>query len=621
MAIQMRRGLRKDFDPNKMLPGEWAVSIDSSTSNQIVWMCFATGVCKRMGTYEDFQNMVYQATGEIIERYEENFGQILAEVKEVANDVKSDKEEVIYIKSEITDTYLPQIRQYISSASSSANSASADAVKAKASADAAKASEQNAKKSEEKAKTYADNASAVTGVQIATKEIAGLVKGGDNLIDEDGTLTLTKSTTERTLTNSYAGGIKINEICGASEQYSGTITDEEGNEIAVPSPDYPQEIKSVEVSEAKANGKNLFNISDKIKGDYFTVGENGWITITLDNTTGTTTKYGIVNVKPSSLIETGKKYLLVCEIESITLDSIIPVSNVNDNLKGQFVNSVFCENVGVFVYNITSRSDFLNCTTMLRTLAVANAGSSGSIKFRLSVLEDTSVTASTFVYEPYQESIIKLSEPITLNGIGDTKDRIVRKDGVWGVERKFGNIVFDGSDDEKWFKDIHRLVTEMYVSKVKSRTLNVLCNMFSVATESETYTKTKEGISIDSVGRIYIYDVAYLDSSLEANINAWKAHLVEKQMTVLYELAEEVFEPLTEADQIALNSLVSFNTVTHIITDSGIEPIIDVEYGTSKVGAYTLDAWNTAKRNEIKNAQIEALITELATNTVAESEE
>ena len=50
MAIQMRRGKKVNFDPQKMLPGEWAVSIDSETENQIVWMCFQPGVVKRMGT-------------------------------------------------------------------------------------------------------------------------------------------------------------------------------------------------------------------------------------------------------------------------------------------------------------------------------------------------------------------------------------------------------------------------------------------------------------------------------------------------------------------------------------------------------------------------------------------
>ena len=58
MAIQVRRGVKDDFDPTKMLPGEWAVSIDTDTNNQIVWMCFKAGVVKRMGTYEDFKAQI-----------------------------------------------------------------------------------------------------------------------------------------------------------------------------------------------------------------------------------------------------------------------------------------------------------------------------------------------------------------------------------------------------------------------------------------------------------------------------------------------------------------------------------------------------------------------------------
>ena len=41
MAIQMRRGQSVDFDPTKMLTGEWAVSIDNESQKQMVYMCFA----------------------------------------------------------------------------------------------------------------------------------------------------------------------------------------------------------------------------------------------------------------------------------------------------------------------------------------------------------------------------------------------------------------------------------------------------------------------------------------------------------------------------------------------------------------------------------------------------
>lgn len=58
MAIQMRRGAYAEFDPLKMKAGEWAVSTDSDTKKQQIWMCFAPGIVKRMGTVEDFDTEI-----------------------------------------------------------------------------------------------------------------------------------------------------------------------------------------------------------------------------------------------------------------------------------------------------------------------------------------------------------------------------------------------------------------------------------------------------------------------------------------------------------------------------------------------------------------------------------
>lgn len=55
MAIQMRRGAYAEFDPSKMKAGEWAVSTDSDTKKQQIWMCFAPGIVKRMAALEDLQ--------------------------------------------------------------------------------------------------------------------------------------------------------------------------------------------------------------------------------------------------------------------------------------------------------------------------------------------------------------------------------------------------------------------------------------------------------------------------------------------------------------------------------------------------------------------------------------
>lgn len=50
-TIQMRRGLERDFDADRMVAGEWAVSTD----NKYVRMCFMPGLCLRIATYEAFE--------------------------------------------------------------------------------------------------------------------------------------------------------------------------------------------------------------------------------------------------------------------------------------------------------------------------------------------------------------------------------------------------------------------------------------------------------------------------------------------------------------------------------------------------------------------------------------
>ena len=48
-------------------------------------------------------------------------------------------------------------------------------------------------------------------------------------------------------------------------------------------------------------------------------------------------------------------------------------------------------------------------------------------------------------YEPYQEDKLTILSPTPLEKVGDVADRIIEKDGVWGVEKNIGNIMLDGS--------------------------------------------------------------------------------------------------------------------------------------------------------------------------------
>lgn len=84
--ILMRRGQEVNFDPSKMTPGEWAVSLDS----KYVRMCFSPGVCVRMATYDAFEADMVQIQRILAEcqTVEEAVQRIYEEIKNIAVDVE-----------------------------------------------------------------------------------------------------------------------------------------------------------------------------------------------------------------------------------------------------------------------------------------------------------------------------------------------------------------------------------------------------------------------------------------------------------------------------------------------------------------------------------------------------
>lgn len=89
MAIQMRRGNYGKFDPDKLLPGEYAVvqgDDPSARDGCSVYMAFAAGVVKRLATYEDMvenvSSALVDAIGDAAERLTERAEAINAAAEE-----------------------------------------------------------------------------------------------------------------------------------------------------------------------------------------------------------------------------------------------------------------------------------------------------------------------------------------------------------------------------------------------------------------------------------------------------------------------------------------------------------------------------------------------------------
>ena len=61
MAIQMRRGPLAKYNKNKMLAGEWGISIDTDTNDQKAMIAFAPGVDKEVMFVDDFNGVIAES--------------------------------------------------------------------------------------------------------------------------------------------------------------------------------------------------------------------------------------------------------------------------------------------------------------------------------------------------------------------------------------------------------------------------------------------------------------------------------------------------------------------------------------------------------------------------------
>ena len=230
-------------------------------------------------------------------------------------------------------------------------------------------------------------------------------------------------------------------------------------------------------------------------------------------------------------------------------------------------------------------------------LRYASGNTFNNVKFypmvRLASVEDAT-------YEPYKESnaYIRLSD--SLRGIGDVKDEIVRKNSVWGVQRRFAEVTLNGS--EYWNSNgtstsgVYRFYTNSLQIKPPSDSkivANVLCDRYPRISATDTWNKMN-GIAVSPSGPLYIY----YDGINDNDVSVWKDELEERPLTVTYEMATPTFEELDADSQIALNSLETFNGVTTIKFDSRVQPGIEVEYGKTTQGAYSIKALHMAEQNK-----------------------
>ena len=162
--------------------------------------------------------------------------------------------------------------------------------------------------------------------------------------------------------------------------------------------------------------------------------------------------------------------------------------------------------------------------------------------------------ANATAYEPYRQPqaiTLSLDRPLT------KWDKLEKREGVWGIARQGETKVLKAAPEEKWevWEDKQNAFFIVHDKKIKEG----LCSHFEAKGSLEIGKET--GIYLSETARLIVTDMNI--NSLES----WKTWLQANPITVTYKTAEEIWEPLPEETQKALNTLHT-NYPTTVVTNS-----------------------------------------------------
>lgn len=275
------------------------------------------------------------------------------------------------------------------------------------------------------------------------------------------------------------------------------------------------------------SGRNLYNYEDVawVMNECST-DKDGWITITIDNTSGTDVRYAnyytnSLNIKPST------NYNIILEVKEKTGGGGLAITSVYNGAnapEGQFpnwsLNIPEISNSSVYQQILTSRDISDDAIYGLRTFLAMGAGYSGSITFRISVLEDTTITPETFEYEPYGvspspdypseiETVKGIENEININNLTDQTISGI----TYTIDKENGSIIANGTATANSFFTINDNFTyqqnETYTLS-GCPNFGDYTNKYSLYTDIGTSQKEKDTgdavtfVPSENVGGIYI---------------------------------------------------------------------------------------------------------------------
>lgn len=384
------------------------------------------------------------------------------------------------------DQFVAQMEGKVSTAQGYANDAQASKTAAASSATA------SAESAAASAQALADNKAYV---ESQKETFVGYNKRETDLKYANALIGSASGTTQVTVDDAWEAPIPVLEIAGKSEQG------------ADPSPDNPQEIVGTDVTAVTVTGANLFDTSalKGSKGVSWTVSSDKR-QITVTGNERYATAYYIV---PVQLIA-GKTVTISCNISKGNPDVRVSVQieltqpdgkqqylslSSSGSRKSSIPEDIVTARFNLIANNSNAALDTPNTVTF--TDVMLNIG-------------DTALP-----WEPYQSKTasIALTEP--LRGIEDVRDRIMCRDGVWGVERAINQI--DDTGTVPISEALEALAVPTW-EPLPADTQSAL-NALTAYKGRTTITVTSEGPEPD-VAVEYVQDTRMVVADLQAQIDA-----------------------------------------------------------------------------------------------------
>lgn len=372
------------------------------------------------------------------------------------------------------------------------------------------------------------------------------------------------STGLSTYANKVVSGIKIEEVANKAGQATSYSTYEKGC-VGI-----------------RIENKNLYNVKD-VKGTLgnVVVNDEDFITMTYDNTSGTSTYFTNYFTNKNKYLKPKTKYYGVLEIKSVTGKGSIFVSGQNareaqTDARLEFnLQNLSNNSKKLFEFTTLKEEEFENCVYMFRSYLMTTAGQSATVSFRISVFEEQQ-DLDTFVYQKHEEQSFVM--PVQQKMF--TGDGFVKVNGLWKEMHTIGtvyskdisNIVVSGGA-VSGVDGFYRYNVNLKISNRKYGSyIRLYSNYFKYG---DSRWNNKEGICGWENGQSFslgTYNKNY-DTA-----DKLKEFLTENNVEFDYELAEPLYLDCTP-EQIAVLDKIeqeahTYSETTNVYTEDEVGAII-----------------------------------------------